>query len=98
MLSRCAGPCYRRCACSTTVLTLATYSVLKIVTALLYLYRTRDLGTLFSDSLTEDQKLLLQDSRKKRSHVYWSSFALSCLVAFVLERRLLPGRAGTIAK
>ena len=94
-LRRCAGACYRRCSCSPVVRALALKTIVDALAAILYLYFTKNIGTPFKDSLTEEQLALKKEAAKTRGYIYLKSLVLSAILCFVVEQRILPERSGT---
>ena len=94
MFARCAGPCYRRCACSHTLRALALMTIIKTLASIMYLMRTRNMGTPFKDSLNEEQLAIKAREAKKRGAIFWQSIFASALLCAIAES-MMPERFGT---
>lgn len=80
------GPCLPWCARRLSVpIRLAAASAVAYVAACAYYYvRTRSFGTPFFDSLTERQRALYEESRRKRGRVFCEGSVVGLLcVAFL---------------
>lgn len=82
----CKGPCFPRCyKCPVHVTILAYLALTYALASVGYMILTRPLGTPFADSLTPNQRQILQDSKHNRKRTFCLSVALS-LVALVVWR------------
>lgn len=68
------------CRCSTTTMLLSKLAISYLIASVVYLVVTREFGTPFLDSLTEEQKRVMKTSKERRGRVFYVSF----LIAFLL--------------
>ena len=78
-MSDCHGACLPHCYCSGTTAVLAYAAFAWIVAAVIFLIVTRWVETPFCDSLTAEQKKMLEDSCRTRTFV----FCAALLVAII---------------
>lgn len=64
---------------------LASLALIHIIASIVYIVGTRDIGTPFMDSLTEEQRVLKRESAKKRGGIF--SFGVLVGVALVVAVR-----------
>lgn len=75
----CIGPCLPHCRTWTTAL-LATASLVYVIACVGYMVLARSMSTPFGDSLTKQQRVLLQQSKRDRG----KAFAVSTLAAIAV--------------
>tara|TARA_X000000368_G_scaffold354479_1_gene295991 strand:- start:883 stop:1287 length:405 start_codon:yes stop_codon:yes gene_type:complete len=77
------GPCLAHCYCSPRTLLFARIAIGYTVACLLYLLFTRNIGTPFADSLTEEQQAIKQSSSMARATVFLTSVITSMILVHV---------------
>ena len=77
------GPCLTHCYCSPYTLLFARIAIGYTVACLLYLLFTRNNGTPFADSLTEEQKAIKRSSSMVRADVFLTSVMMSTVLVLV---------------
>ena len=50
--------------------------------SLLYAVYTRDIGTPFKDSLTDEQKKIRDEEKEKRGRIFWTSALITAMAHF----------------
>jgi hypothetical protein len=75
------GPCLAHCYCSPRTLLFARIAIGYTIACILYLIFTRNLGTPFADSLTDEQQVIKRSSSMSRATVFLTSVVMSILVA-----------------
>lgn len=71
------GPCLAHCYCSPRTLLFARVAIGYTVACLLYLLLTRNIGTPFADSLTDEQRVIKRASSMARANVFLASVIMS---------------------
>ena len=77
------GPCLAHCYCSPRTLLFARVAIGYTVACLLYLLLTRNIGTPFADSLTEEQQAIKRSSSMSRANVFLTSVIMSTVLVLV---------------
>ena len=77
------GPCLAHCYCSPRTLMFARVAIGYTVACLLYLLFTRNIGTPFADSLTEEQQAIKRSSSMTRANVFLTSVIMSTVLVLV---------------
>ena len=77
------GPCLAHCYCSPRVLLFARIAIGYTIACLLYLLFTRNIGTPFADSLTEEQQVIKRSSSAVRANVFLTSVIMSTAMMVV---------------
>ena len=77
------GPCLAHCYCSPRTLMFARVAIGYTVACLLYLLFTRNIGTPFADSLTEEQQAIKRSSSMTRANVFLTSAIMSTVLVLV---------------
>ena len=77
------GPCLAHCYCSPRTLMFARVAIGYTVACLLYLLLTRNIGTPFADSLTEEQQAIKRSSSMTRANVFLTSVIMSTVLVLV---------------
>ena len=77
-MTRCSGPCLPHCFRTSPIVTLLAYaSLVHTLACVGYLLLTRNIGTPFHDSLTEEQIEIERRSAKQRAEAFYTSAAAS---------------------
>lgn len=74
------GPCLAQCYCSKYTLVFARIAIGYTVACVIYLLLTRNTGTPFADSLTDEQRLVKRSSVTKRTNVFLTSVIMSTIL------------------
>jgi len=77
------GPCLAHCYCSPGTLLFARIAVGYTIACFLYLLFTRNIGTPFADSLTDDQQVIKRSSSIARASVFLTSVIMSTALVCV---------------
>lgn len=77
------GPCLAHCYCSPRTLMFARVAIGYTVACLLYLLFTRNIGTPFADSLTDEQQAIKRSSSTTRANVFLKSVIMSMILVLV---------------
>ena len=77
------GPCLAHCYCSPRTLLFARVAIGYTVACLLYLLFTRNIGTPFADSLTDEQRAIKLSSSITRANVFFTSVIMSTVLVLV---------------
>ena len=77
------GPCLAHCYCSPRTLLFARVAIGYTVACLLYLLFTRNIGTPFADSLTDEQRAIKRSSSMTRANVFLTSVIMSTVLVLV---------------
>ena len=77
------GPCLAHCYCSARTLLFARIAIGYTIACLLYLLFTRNIGTPFTDSLTEEQRVIKRSSSMTRANVFLTSVIMSTVLVLV---------------
>lgn len=77
------GPCLAHCYCSPRTLMFARVAIGYTVACLLYLLLTRNIGTPFADSLTDEQQAIKRSSSVTRANVFLTSVIMSTVLVLV---------------
>ena len=74
----CSGPCLPWCArCRPATKLLAKITMVHAMACVLYLLRTRKIGTPFKDTLTAEQLEIKKKSAEQRAYIFKSSVVFS---------------------
>ena len=82
----CSGPCMPWCSCNTFTRVLAFCCVVYVVSCLVYLVLTKNVGTPLKDSLSEKQLEIKHASAKIRMQKYLQSLFCAVLVTFLFKK------------
>jgi len=77
------GPCLAHCYCSPRTLLFARVAIGYTVACILYLLFTRNIGTPFADSLTDEQQAIKRSSSMARANVFLKSVIMSTVLVRV---------------
>lgn len=77
------GPRLAHCYCSPRTLMFARVAIGYTVACLLYLLFTRNIGTPFADSLTDEQQAIKRYSSMTRANVFLKSVIMSMILVLV---------------
>lgn len=77
------GPCLAHCYCSPRTLLFARVAIGYTVACLLYLLLTRNIGTPFADSLTDEQQAIKRSSSMTRANMFLTSVIMSTVLVLV---------------
>jgi uncharacterized membrane protein YbjE (DUF340 family) len=76
-----SGPCLPHCYCSPTVKITSQLAIAYVVASIIYLAATRNIGTPFKDSLTQEQLIKKRTSSHTRGRIFIIGLAIGWLVA-----------------
>lgn len=79
-----SGPCLKHCYCTLQTRLLARIAIGYVVACGLYLLLTRNVGTPFLDSLTDDQLRIKEHSAVQRGRIFLVSSLLSAAAILIM--------------
>ena len=80
------GPCLSHCyTCSTKTVVAAHLALVYVIACFTYIVMTRCLGTPFMDSVTEEQKMLKNESATKRSKIFVGGLIVGFLTVHFID-------------
>lgn len=80
-MTRCSGPCLPHCyKCSRVTAGLAYLALAYLMTSVVYLVLTINIGTPFSDNLTAEQRCIKAKAVRKRGGIFLISIVFSTVI------------------
>lgn len=83
---KCLGACLPHCICPNTTIVLARSAIIYIVTSVVYLFITYNVGTPLKNSLTPKQIQIKKKSTRTRFILFLLSFIISMFITTLFVR------------